>query len=333
MFFRRIWPAHSDSPHERELAALGAAFDQFGSELGRHRSPRRAGQSRSITSARLSSLPGWRPRIEHPFRLPLPYKRGQPRTALSRERDQYGRLPYAREVDVRAEGFAARLRRQLQRLRGALGRLRDRFRGRPSPRVGRGRMRGIRTGYVTGRSSYVAGRSGERDGFLTALVLAVTAALGFEVVSARRAVPIDPAPVVVETVSVADALEVRIEELAQAIAAAEGYFAEGSHDGRTLPHRLNNPGALKKPALGAADLPTWKDTGIVEFPTTDMGWAALRHQVRLMLTGTSGIYAQTDSLSSVGDKYAEGDANWGANVATKLGVPPARTLAELAPRE
>ena len=327
MFFRRIWPAQSHSPRQHDFAALGAAFDEFGSELGRHRSPRRAGQSRSITSARLSSLPGYRPRIDHPFRLPIPYRRGQPRTALSRERDMYGRRPYVFEVEARGEGIVDKLRRQLLRLRGALGRFRDLFRRRPlPPPIGGRRMRGTRTGYV-------AGRSGERDGFLTALVLAVTAALGFEVVSARRAAPIEPPPVVVETVRAADPLEVRIDELAQAIAVAEGYYAEGLHHGRTLPHRLNNPGALKKPALGAAELPTWKETGIVEFPTSDMGWAALRHQVRLMLTGTSGIYAQTDSLSSVGDKYAEGDANWGVNVATKLGVPPARTLAELAPRE
>ena len=52
-----------------------------------------------------------------------------------------------------------------------------------------------------------------------------------------------------------------------------------------------------------------------------------------MLTGTSAIYADSDSLLSVGDKYADGDANWGVNVAERLGVPPARTLAELAPRE
>jgi hypothetical protein len=241
-------------------------------------------------------------------------------------RDQYGRPWHVHSPERRPDGFFARLRRQLLGLRGALGRLRDRFRRRrPSPPgIGSRRVPRIRQG---------ARRPGDRDGFLTALVLAVTAALGFEVVSARKAaIPIEP-PVVVNAVRVPDLLEVRIEELAQAIAAAEGYFAEGLHDGRTLPHRLNNPGALKKPALGAADLPTWKDTGIVEFPTTEMGWTALRHQVRLMLTGTSGIYAHSDSLSSVGEKYAEGDVNWGVNVATKLGVPPARTLAELAPRE
>jgi hypothetical protein len=182
---------------------------------------------------------------------------------------------------------------------------------------------------------HTVSRTGGGDRVITALVLATTIGLGLDLVSARKAVAVEPPPIapVLDRVMVSEALEVRVDEVANAIAVAEGYFAAGMHDGRTLPYLLNNPGALKKPALGAADLPTWKDTGLVEFPTSESGWDALRHQVRLMLTGTSAIYAQTDSLYSVGDKYADGDANWGVNVAARLGVEPARTLAELAPRE
>lgn len=171
------------------------------------------------------------------------------------------------------------------------------------------------------------------DRVITALAIATTLGLGLDLISARPAVAVEPPPPPVDALRVSDALEMRVEDLAYAIAVAEGYFADGRHDGRTLPYLLNNPGALKKPSLGAADLPTWKDTGLVEFPTPEMGWDALRHQVRLMLTGTSAIYAYSDSLISVGDKYADGDQNWGVNVATRLGVPPARTLGELAPRE
>lgn len=169
------------------------------------------------------------------------------------------------------------------------------------------------------------------DGVLTALVLATTIGLGLTALSARNAAATVPPQMDVTPVS--DALAMRIDEVAYAIAVAEGYFAEGSHDGRTLPYLLNNPGGLKKPTLGAADLPTWKDTGLVWFPDPDMGWAALRHQVRLMLTGTSRIYEQSDSLLSVGGKYANGDMNWGVNVATELRVPAERTLAELAPSQ
>jgi hypothetical protein len=277
-------------------------------------------------SARLSSLPGWRPRIEHPFRLPKAYHRGQPRTALSLERDQYGRPFRAIDVPVRARGFVARLRAQLSRLRGALARLRDRFRGRRTPPV-RGRRLPVT------RTSIGAGRAGGGDRVITALVLATTIGLGLDLISPRKAVAIEAPEPVMSAMAVSAALDDRIDEMAHAIAVAEGYFADGPHDGRTLPYRLNNPGALKKPAKGAADLPTWKDTGLVWFPTADIGWDALRHQVRLMLTGTSGVYEHSDSLTTVGDKYADGDANWGVNVATRLGVTPARTLAELAPRE
>ena len=168
---------------------------------------------------------------------------------------------------------------------------------------------------------------------LTALVLVTTAGLGLDLIAPRPPAIREAPRAGLRTVAISDALNARIEEVANAIAVAEGYFAAGPHDGRTLPHVLNNPGALKKPALGAADLPTWKDTGLVWFPDPEMGWNALRHQVRLMLTGTSGIYAHSDSLISVGDKYADGDVNWGVNVAMTLGVPPALTLADLAPPE
>jgi hypothetical protein len=327
--FRRR-QSHSSASRELEKvsATLGAAVDQFGREVGRHHSHRRAGQSRgSQIAARLSSLPGRRPWLKarlHPLRLPQEYGRGMAPTVLSRTRDRYGRPPYALEVEARAEGWAAGLRRQLLRLRAFLGRVRDSFWWRRSPRVSSRRMRGTPT--------HIRVRSSGGDGLLSVLVIATTAALGLEMIAARQAVAVE-APPVTTMVAASDAIEKRIDELAYAIAVAEGYFADGLHDGRTLPHLLNNPGALKKPALGAAELPTWKDTGLVWFPAADMGWAALRHQVRLMLTGTSGIYAHTDSLMSVGDKYADGDVNWGTNVATTLGVPPARTLGELAPRQ
>jgi hypothetical protein len=160
--------------------------------------------------------------------------------------------------------------------------------------------------------------------FLSALILAATAVLGLHVVRGadRRDHPPDP-PVPLDTI------EMRVQVLAEAIAIAEGYYADGEHDGRSLPYRLNNPGALKKPALGASLLPTWTDTGLVVFPTSTMGWAALRHQVRSMLTGTSAIYEPSDTLLLVAEKYADGDVNWAANVAGLLHVSPSITLEDL----
>ncbi len=124
-------------------------------------------------------------------------------------------------------------------------------------------------------------------------------------------------------------LETKVHTIAEAIAMAEGYYADGEHDGHSLPYLLNNPGSLKKPALGAEDLPTWKDTGLVVFPSVEMGWAALHHQVQLMLDGESSIYSQSDTLLLVASKYADGDLNWGRHVASTLGVSPDSTLADI----
>jgi hypothetical protein len=162
------------------------------------------------------------------------------------------------------------------------------------------------------------------DRLLSALILAITAMLGWNAVRGpdRSDQPDQPLP--------ADGVEVRVRVISHAIAIAEGYYAAGEHDGRTLPYRLNNPGALKKPALGASLLPTWRDSGLVVFPTSEMGWAALRHQVRSMLTGRSAIYEPSDTLLLVAEKYADGDANWAANVAGLLHVPATMTLEDLA---
>jgi hypothetical protein len=163
------------------------------------------------------------------------------------------------------------------------------------------------------------------DRLLSVAALVASALLGWNVIHGGTALRVDtPLP------DVPALLEERVNEIAGAIAVSEGYFAPGDHDGRSLPHLLNNPGALKKPALEAAALPTWKDTGLIVFPSTTMGWAALRHQVRLMLTGTSRMYRPTDTLLGVAIKYADGDENWGGNVATQLGIDPGATLAELA---
>src|SRR5919109_350637 len=247
VFFRRSRPASFDSPTELDElgSVLGAATNEFGRELGRHfYSRRRARQSRSTAMpARLSSPPRG-PRRQahwHPLRLPQRYHREAPPTVLARDRRRRGRPPYALAVEARAERFADRVRRQLRRLGAFLGRLRDFFRR--APRLG---TRGIRRRRSMTSTTHSHTRG---DGALIALVLATTAALALEVIGARRTTVVNPPRAKLEAVAVSHALESRVDELATAIATAEGYFAEGGHDGRTLPYLLNNPGALKKPAL------------------------------------------------------------------------------------
>jgi len=164
------------------------------------------------------------------------------------------------------------------------------------------------------------------DGFVSVMAMAIVAFMGWNVIAdgvGERAV----LQGALAAVAVPDD---NVQAIADAIATAEGYFAEGEHDGKSLLYRLKNPGGLKKPALNADELPTWLDTGLIVFPTAEMGWAALRHQVRKMLDGTSEIYHPSDTLIAVGLKYADGDENWGANVATNLGVSPGARLTDLA---
>jgi hypothetical protein len=165
------------------------------------------------------------------------------------------------------------------------------------------------------------------DRLVSMAALVVAASLGWKAVSAPRTG--SPLPLQQEQYRRLDTFDSRVRAVAQAIALAEGYYAAGEHDGRTLPFRLHNPGSLKKPALGAELLPTWKDTGLVVFPTPGMGWAALHHQVCIMLTGASGMYNTSDTWVHVAVKYADGDANWGSNVAARLGVSAASTLGDL----
>jgi hypothetical protein len=164
------------------------------------------------------------------------------------------------------------------------------------------------------------------DGFLSVMAMGLVAFLAWNVITDGRGLE----PLSTRGAIAADVPEDNVAAIAEAIARAEGYFVKGEHDGRSLLHRLNNPGGLKKPALGADDLPTWEDTGLIIFPTAEMGWAALRHQVRMMLNGDSEIYDPSDTLITVGLKYADGDENWGSNVAMNLGVPPTARLTELA---
>ena len=165
------------------------------------------------------------------------------------------------------------------------------------------------------------------DRALSLLVVVATTVFALNVLPAPTMAVDNPPPLIERADVAAD----QIDQLAEAIAVAEGYYARGEHGGRSLPYRLNNPGALKKPALGAADLPTWQDTGLVIFPTPEMGWAALRHQVRLMLTGGSRIYDPSDTLIGVATKYTGGDQShgWSWSVARSLGVGPDATLADL----
>lgn len=107
---------------------------------------------------------------------------------------------------------------------------------------------------------------------------------------------------------------------AASIAKAEGFYVKGS-----IPYHANNPGDLKLGDLGYGLL----GEGITVFQTTDMGWDALNHQVKGMLSGLSKYYHPFMTLAETGMKYS-GDPNWAKNVAASLGIPETMTLQQIA---
>jgi hypothetical protein len=109
-----------------------------------------------------------------------------------------------------------------------------------------------------------------------------------------------------------------VKRVAEAIAKAEG-----------SPPEWNNPGDLTY-ADGYPNRGPQNADGVLAFVNLSDGWNALYHQVELMLTGKSHVYAPTDTLEEVGRKYSNGDPNWAINVAEELGVPVTTTLQQLA---
>ena len=108
----------------------------------------------------------------------------------------------------------------------------------------------------------------------------------------------------------------KVQQLASAIARAEGWLAGGS-----LPQLRNNPGALR--LHGETD-------DITQFGSPDEGWDALYKQVQAMLIGTSSYYFVDMSLIQVAQIYTGGDNPdaWAANVAAYLDLSPTSTLAD-----
>ena len=112
-----------------------------------------------------------------------------------------------------------------------------------------------------------------------------------------------------------------IVRFAQAIAFAEGFGIPG-----TVPTRLHNPGDLKAssvPSVGA------DAQGHLRFASDADGWLALYRQLALIVAGRSRVYTLEMTIAQMGTRYAGDSANWTANVARALAVPPTTTLREM----
>lgn len=110
--------------------------------------------------------------------------------------------------------------------------------------------------------------------------------------------------------------------IAVAIATAEGYYlGRGS-----IPYDYNNPGDI----TDYASLYGAGTNGITQFPTAEAGWNALYEKIQNILSGSSGTYDATASLSDIGATWSNQDPNWAGNVAQVLQVPTSSTLGDYA---
>jgi hypothetical protein len=107
----------------------------------------------------------------------------------------------------------------------------------------------------------------------------------------------------------------KVQQFAQAIARAEGFYIVGS-----LPQRLNNPGDLKVPGTR-----TDPASGLTVFESIEQGWQGLYRQLGLVVSGNSANYRLSMTIRQMGNIYAPAaDRNlpgaWAQNVAGYLGV-------------
>jgi hypothetical protein len=124
-------------------------------------------------------------------------------------------------------------------------------------------------------------------------------------------------------------INAKAQELAVAIARAEGFFVAGS-----LPQRSNNPGDMElgnngwglidaKTVYGKAD---WN----ADLDDKTDGCSALRRECAAILTGASAVYNMNDTFVILADKWTGGDSpeTWLSAVIDHLGVLATMTLRE-----
>lgn len=117
-----------------------------------------------------------------------------------------------------------------------------------------------------------------------------------------------------------------VEAFATAVAHEEGFYIAGS-----VPQRANNPCDLTDDGdVGCGVIQTAGAMGakITIYPNVEAGWQAAYKKFGRMLNGASEVYLLSMTIQQVGMKFS-GDANWGKNVATRLGVTDQTTLATL----
>ena len=114
-----------------------------------------------------------------------------------------------------------------------------------------------------------------------------------------------------------------VQNIAQAIATAEGYFKGGQINTGAAPVRNNNPCDLTS---GGA---------LAVYPDITSGWNACYNQVGLIVNDQSSVYSSDMSLNEIASHWAPAPSfscgamcagnvpsNWAATVAAQLGIDP-----------
>lgn len=108
-----------------------------------------------------------------------------------------------------------------------------------------------------------------------------------------------------------------VQQMAQAIAFAEGYFDENENvaSSSTIPVAANNPGDLVIPGWTGAQL----GEGISVFASITDGWNRLYNELNLIASGNSSVYSTGMSFYQMGAKWAPSDpTDWSNNVVSFL---------------
>jgi hypothetical protein len=115
-----------------------------------------------------------------------------------------------------------------------------------------------------------------------------------------------------------------VQNLARAIAKAEGFYTRGSK-----PARLHNPGDIRSQLHHAYPGQVGIDRqGYVLFRNDRAGWAALEAQIDRIAAGDSKFYTVNSTLKQMARRYAT-SPTWIRNVAHNLGVTPDTQLWEI----
>lgn len=104
-----------------------------------------------------------------------------------------------------------------------------------------------------------------------------------------------------------------VQKIAVAIAAAEGFYVNGSR-----PQRNHNPGDMTADLIGRS---VGMDGPFVVYATDEDGWNNLYQQIQLWLDGKSSHATAASTISDISQFYTDTDnTTWATNVANHLGV-------------